>query len=131
MATLELAANRAAYASAYGATVPLFDTFPGTLDPSGGLLSLLSATQSSGASVITRVRYSGSAPWPAVAGLTGTSLQLIDPQQDNWRIGNWSMNQTNGSGPQPPQWQYVTLTGTALRPILLICMHNTPGDVLY
>jgi len=129
MATLELAANRAAYASAYGATVPLFDTFPGTLDPSGGLLSLLSATQSSGASVITRVRYSGSAPWPAVAGQTGTSLQLIDPQQDNWRIGNWSMNQTNGSGPQPPQWQYVTLTGTAPRPILLICMHNTPGDV--
>ena len=126
---LVLAANRAAYAAAYGATVPLFDTFPGTLDPNGGLLTLLSATQSSGASVITRVRYSGSAPWPAVAAQTGTSLQLIDPHQDNWRVGNWSMSQTNSSGPQPPQWQYVTLTGTAPRPILLICMHNTPGDV--
>ena len=39
------------------------------------------------------------------------------------------MNQTNSSGPQPPQWQYVTLTGTAPRPILLVSMHNTPGDV--
>ena len=126
---LVLAANRAACAAAYGATVPLFDTFPGTLDPNGGLLTLLSATQSSGATVITRVRYSGSAPWPAVAAQTGTSLQLIDPHQDDWRVGNWSMSQTNSSGPQPPQWQYVTLTGIAPRPILLICMHNTPGDV--
>jgi len=126
---LVLAANRAAYSGAYGATVPLFDTFPGTLDPNGGLLTLLSATNSSAASVITRVRYSSSAPWPVVAAQTGTSLQLIDPHQDNWRVGNWSMNQTNSSGPQPPQWQYVTLTGTAPRPILLVCMHNTPGDV--
>ena len=126
---LVLAANRAAYSAAYGSRVPLFDTFPGTLDPNGGLLTLLSATHSSGASVITRVRYSGSAPWPAVAAQTGTSLQLIDPHQDNWRVGNWSMSQTNSSGPQPPQWQYVTLTGTAPRPILLIGLHNTPGDV--
>ena len=65
-------------------------------------------------------------PWLPRAG---TSLQLIDPRQDNWRAGNWSMSQTNDSGPPPPQWQYVTLTGTAPRPILLICMHNSPGDV--
>jgi len=126
---LVLSANRAAYAAAYGATVPLFDTFPGTLDPNGGLLTLLSATESSGAPVITRVRYSGSAPWPAAAAQSGTSLQLVDPHQDNWRVGNWSMSQTNSSGPQSPQWQYVTLTGTAPRPILLVSMHNTPGDV--
>ena len=50
---LVLAANRGAYAAAYGATVPLFDTFPGALDPKGGLLTLLSATQSSGAPVIS------------------------------------------------------------------------------
>jgi hypothetical protein len=123
---LVLAGNRAAYSAAYGATVPLFDTFPGTLNPNGGLLTLLSAA---GASVITRVRYSSAAPWPATTAQTGTSLQLIDPHQDNWRVGNWSMSQTNGSGPQPPQWQYVTLTGTAPRPILLVSMHNTPGDV--
>ena len=126
---LVLASNRAAYAAAYGATVPLFDTFPGTLDPNGGLLTLLSAAHSSGAAVITRVRYSGSAPWPAAGAQTGTSLQLMDPRQDNWRVGNWSVSQTNSSGPPPPQWQYVTLTGTAPRPILLISMHNTPGDV--
>jgi hypothetical protein len=126
---LVLAANRAAYAAAYGATVPLSETFPGTLDPNGGLLTLLSASQSSNAQVITRVRYSGSAPWPAVAAQVGTSLQLIDAHQDNWRAGNWSVSQTNSSGPQPPQWQYVTCTGTAPRPILLVCMHNTPGDV--
>jgi len=126
---LLLAANRAAYAAAYGATVPLFDTFPGTLDPHGGLLTLLSSTNLAGGSVTTRIRYASSVPWPSVAGRTGTSLQLIDPRQDNWRAGNWSLSQTNASGPPPPQWQYVSLTGTAPRPILLICMHNSPGDV--
>ena len=91
-AFLVLAANRASYAAAYGAIVPLFDTFPGTLDPQGGLLTLLSSSNSSGASVVTRVRYSSSAPWPDAAGQTGASQQLIDPHQDNWRAGNWSLS---------------------------------------
>ncbi|MGO8929000.1 MAG: lamin tail domain-containing protein [Limisphaerales bacterium] len=128
-AYLVLAANRAAYAAAYGAAVPLFDSFPGTLDPNGSLLTLFSATTSSGGPVVSRVRYSTAAPWPVVAATTGVSQQLIDPHQDNWRAGNWSLTLTNSSGPPAPQWQYITLTGEATKPILLICMHNTPGDV--
>jgi hypothetical protein len=29
-------------------------------------------------------------PWPTNAGGAGTALQLTDPHQDNWRVGNWS-----------------------------------------
>jgi hypothetical protein len=119
-----LAANRAAYAAAYGATVPLFDTFPGTLDPNGGLLTLFSASQSSNAQVITRLRYSGSAPWPAAASGTGSSLQLLDPRQDNWRAGNWAVV----TGITNPQWTYVTATGTASSSMIYIYM-DSPGEV--
>jgi len=56
-------------------------------------------------------------------------LQLIDPTQDNWRVANWGISGTNTPGPPPPAWQYVTCTGTAPRPFLLICMHGTTGDV--
>jgi len=38
------------------------------------------------------VRYSSAAPWPAGANGTGSSLQLLDPQQDIWRAGNWAGN---------------------------------------
>ena len=29
---------------------------------------------------------------PPNANGTGASLQLIDPLQDNWRVGNWSIH---------------------------------------
>src|SRR5262249_48462349 len=76
---------------------------------------------------IARVRDAAAPPWPTNASGTGSSLQLIDPHQDNWRAGNWAVVSTNSSA--APAWQYVTLTGTAPRPILLICMHASPGDV--
>ena len=123
---LVLAANRAAYAAAYGATVPLFDTFSGTLDPQSGLLTLLSSTNLAGGSVITRIRYASSVPWPAAGGQTGTSLQLIDPHQDNWRVGNWAVMLTNA--PVTPQWTYVTATGTASSSTLYIYLQSA-GDV--
>ena len=94
-AFLVLSSNRAAYAAAYGATVPLFDTLPGTLDPHGGLLTLLYAPGSFGSSVISRVRYASSAPWPVVGAQSGISQQLVDPRQDNWRAGNWAMGPIN------------------------------------
>src|ERR1019366_5644554 len=28
-----------------------------------------------------------------------------------------------------PQWQYVTLTGSATQPTLLVCLHGSAGDV--
>jgi hypothetical protein len=85
---LVLAQNNAAFAGAYGATNPVFDLFTGTLQPP----QLLTLLQPGGASngTVTELFYDNALPWPTNANGTGASLQLIDPQQDNWRGGNWS-----------------------------------------
>jgi hypothetical protein len=90
---LVLAANAPAFAAAYGATNPVFDTFDATLSP-GQLLSLEQPNGSSNLAV-AQVQFDDVLPWPANANLPGVCLQLIDPQQDNWRVGNWSTGQTN------------------------------------
>jgi hypothetical protein len=90
---LVLAADAPAFAAAYGATNLVFDTFNATLSP-GQLLSLL---QPNGASnlVVAQVQFDSVLPWPTNANGGGVSLQLIDPRQDNWRVGNWATGQTN------------------------------------
>jgi hypothetical protein len=123
-----LAANRTAFAAAYGAAKPLFDVFPGALQNVDQTLTLFQpGTNAATGLVGAKVRFSSAAPWPA-AGTNGSSLQLIDPTQDNWRVGNWAAVLTNAPA-APPQWQYVTLTGTAPKSLLLIGMHGTAGDV--
>ena len=83
---LVLAANGTAFAAAYGATNPVFDVFSGTLPPAGELLTLATASNNT----VAQVEYASQPPWPTNANGTGSSLQLIDPHQDNWRVGNWS-----------------------------------------
>jgi hypothetical protein len=83
---LVLAANNAAFAGAYGATNPVFDIFGGTLSADGETLALNTASNVT----VTKVAYENQLPWPTNANGTGASLQLIDPHQDNWRVGNWS-----------------------------------------
>src|SRR5262249_21376079 len=85
---LVLAANRAAFAAAYGATVQVFDTFPGMLQTNGETLTLLQPGAITNLTV-AKVRYGISAPWATAAAGLGSSLQLVDPHQDNWRAGNW------------------------------------------
>ncbi len=88
---LVLAANRVAFAAAYGGTIPVFDTFAGTLQADGETLTLVQpATNTASDLVVAKVRYGSAAPWPAGANGIGSSLQLIDPLQDNWRVGNWA-----------------------------------------
>lgn len=88
---LVLAANRPDFAVAYGATNVVFDTFNGTLQPDGETLSLVQpGTNAASDMVVTKVRYQTTPPWPVGANGTGSSLQLVDPRQDNWRGGNWS-----------------------------------------
>ncbi|MFZ0828260.1 MAG: lamin tail domain-containing protein [Verrucomicrobiia bacterium] len=82
---LVLTANGAAFAGAYGATNPVFDTFSGTL-PANGTLALITASNVT----VAKVKYENQLPWPTNVNGTGASLQLIDPHQDNWRVGNWS-----------------------------------------
>ncbi len=120
---LVLAANRASFAAVYGATTtPVFDTFSGALSPSGQTLALIQSGVTN--TVITQVRYQNSLPWPTNANGTGSSLQLIDAQQDNWRVGNWNAL----SAASGPQWVYVTATGTASSSTLYIYLQSV-GDV--
>jgi len=88
---LVLAGNRGAFAAAYGARVSIFDTFSGALSSSGQTLTLVRpGMDASGDLVVSEVRYESAAPWPAGAAGLGSSLQLMDPLQDNWRVGNWT-----------------------------------------
>jgi len=117
---LVLAANGVAFAGAYGATNPVFDTFSGTV-PSNGILAL---NTSSGVTV-AEVKYENQLPWPTNANGAGASLQLVDPHQDNWRVGNWAVGNTSVM----PQWTYVTTTGTASAAAWFYIYLQSAGDV--
>src|SRR4029077_7853590 len=84
-AYLILAANRATFAAAYGATIPVFDTTDLAALTGGQTLALVQG----GTNVVAAVRYENAPPWPAEANGMGSSLQLVDARQDNWRAGNW------------------------------------------
>ncbi len=118
---LVLAASRSAYAAAYGATNAVFDYFGGALQTGGETLTLLiPGTNAATDQVVAKVRYDSMPPWPALANGAGSSLQLIDGRQDNWRVGNWAAVTTNAPGSSVPQWVRVTATGTASGSRLLI-----------
>jgi regulation of enolase protein 1 (concanavalin A-like superfamily) len=119
---LVLAANGAAFAGAYGATNPVFDIFGGTLSANGETLTLNTASNVA----VAEVEYENQLPWPTNANGAGASLQLIDPHQDNWRVGNWSAVLSNS--PAAPQWVYVTATGTASSSLFYIYLQSA-GDV--
>ena len=82
---LILAGNRATFAAAYGATIPVFDTVDMGALTEGQTLALVQ----DGTNVAAAVHYENGPPWPAGADGMGSSLQLVDPHQDNWRAGNW------------------------------------------
>jgi regulation of enolase protein 1 (concanavalin A-like superfamily) len=94
---LVLAANAPAYASAYGATNAPFDIFSGVLPPDGETMISLSKPQNGTNLPIAQIQYSDQLPWPSNVIGTGASLQLIDPRQDNWREGNWSVATSNAT----------------------------------
>jgi Lamin Tail Domain/CotH kinase protein/Carbohydrate binding domain/Immunoglobulin domain len=101
---LVLAKNRAAFASAYGTGVPVFDEYDGNLDDDGETLTLFQPGGQPGEEwIVDRVAYSAAPPWPSSAAEAGLSLQLIDPKQDNSRVSNWS----DGTG-----WRFFSVTET-------------------
>jgi len=122
-AYLVLAADRLTFAASYGATVPVFDTFDGSV-PVGPTLMLLTSTGGV-ESIVSQVRYERQAPWPIQPPGSGRSLQLIDPSQDTSRVANWSTVDDSGSATQ--RWQRVSLTGIATKSTLLIGL-VTAGD---
>ncbi|RLT17046.1 MAG: hypothetical protein DWI28_06780, partial [Planctomycetota bacterium] len=97
-AYLVLAKNRDVFASTYGTTLVVFDTFTGSLQNNGETLTLIKPGANPALDVvIDKVKYEGAAPWPSNANATGSSFQLIDPLQDNSRAGNWFCNYIPGS----------------------------------
>ncbi len=101
---LVLAKNRAAFATAYGTSVTPAGEFGGGLDDGGETLTLIKpgATEAQDL-IVDRVKYDDDPPWPAAADGMGPSLQLIDADEDNSRVSNWS----DGAG-----WRYASYLGT-------------------
>jgi hypothetical protein len=96
---LVLAKSRAAFRTAYGTNVYVFDEFSGNLQSNGETLSLLKPGAPLGTSIVVdRVRYEAASPWPAA--VAGTALQLRDPAQDNSRVANWAVGDMTVTPPQ-------------------------------
>jgi hypothetical protein len=114
---LVLAGNQAAYAAAYDVTNTVFDTYSGTLQP-GQLLTLLQPSGSSN-TVVAEVQFDSVSPWPTNADGTGSSLQLIDPRQDNWRVGNWAVSTVPGQTFSPDATNTTAASLTPFQPLWL------------
>jgi hypothetical protein len=120
--------NPFAFAATYGSSIPIAGVFGGQLDNGGETLRLIKPGAIPAQDVlIDEVTYDDDAPWPTAADGFGPSLQLIDPNQDNNRVANWAASTTNNP-PGGPQWQYVTVTGTATSSRLYVYL-NSGGDV--
>ncbi len=104
-----LAKDRVAFSAAYGMAAPVFDTYGGNLSAEGETLSLIKPAALTGTAdlIVDRVRYETNAPWAATAA--GSALQLRDPMQDNSRVANWAVSQTNAEA--RAQWVRVSATG--------------------
>jgi hypothetical protein len=90
------------------------------LQNSGETLTLLRPGSQAGEEIVVdKVKYEGRDPWPAAARGGGSSLQLIDPGQDNARVSNWS----DGTG-----WRFYSFTGVLGGTRLLLYL-DTAGDV--
>jgi hypothetical protein len=88
--------DRAAFANAYGQTIPVYDTFAGSLDNGGEPLALVKPGATPAEDLlISDLRFDNRLPWPTNADGLGPSLQLIDPAQDEYRVGNWASTTTN------------------------------------
>jgi hypothetical protein len=100
---LVITKNRAAFGTAYGWGIPVLCEFDGQLDDGGETLSLIKPGATAAQDVIVDVvTYDDDPPWPGAPDGQGASLQVIDVNQDNNRVSNWS----EGFG-----WRFATFTG--------------------
>jgi hypothetical protein len=99
----------------YGGSIPVFDEFAGNFQNGGETISLLDTN----GTIIDRVRYEPSLPWPTTANGTGSAYQLIDARQENARAGNWFSSYVPavfaGEVSTPAitndGWRFVSVTG--------------------
>lgn len=96
---LVVAADRDAFAEAYGIEPLVAGVFPGRLSNTGETLALRRPVSASGdEAVVDQVTYDSRPPWPTAADGTGASLQLRDPSQDPRHPGNWWAAESLPSG---------------------------------
>jgi hypothetical protein len=128
-AYLLLVKDREAFDSVYGGTVRVFDQYRGNLRKGGELVGLAVSGPIGTERLLAPLAYEPSLPWPTNAFGTGSSLQLIDARQDNWRVGNWAAVATNPAGTMTPKWVYVTVTGSASATPRLYIYLGAAGDI--
>jgi hypothetical protein len=123
---LVICRDRAAFGNGYGWGIPALDGYDGQLDDGGETITLIrpGATPAEDV-VVNRVTYDDDPPWLASADGLGASLQVIDPNQDNNRVSNWS----DGSG-----WRFFSFTrGVGSSQLTNLAfffqLPNLPGDV--
>jgi hypothetical protein len=101
---LVLAKDLGALSRTYGGSVPVAGVFDGNLDLDGETLTLLKpGTNSQDFIEVDKVRYEAVPPWIMSANGNGSSLMLVDSEEDNSRASNWS----DGLG-----WRYFRTTST-------------------
>ncbi len=125
-ALLAICKDRAAFGNAYGWGIPALEGFDGRLDNGGETLTLIKPGASPAQDIVVdRLTYDDDPPWVSAADGLGSSLQLIDADQDNNRVSNWS----DGSG-----WKFFSFT----RPVgssqltnlaFFFQLPTLPGDV--
>ena len=116
-----IAKDQFAFGAKFGFRNAVLGEFQGTLSPSGETLSLvIPALGSEPARVVDRMRYEANAPWPLTPALSGVSLELIDANQDNARVSNWT---DDGSG-----WHFFSATGKAGSSNLFLFITAQGGD---
>lgn len=120
-----LVADRGVYLAAYGGDGgEIAGEFEGRLRPEGETLRLIFAEPQTGReTVVDEVTFGATTPWPALANGGGSSLQLIDPDQDNDRVGNWT---AVGAEELPQGWTLASATGTASGSNLLLYLSSNP-----
>ena len=118
----------AAFAAAYGTNVVPVGEFAGQLQPDGEILTLLKLGATPDLDVtIDQVRYSTSPPWPNGMVGTGSALQLMDPAQDNSRVGNWYS--AYRAGYTNYDWTFLVLTGKVTTIPRLLLYLTDPGEI--
>ncbi|MGC8829041.1 MAG: lamin tail domain-containing protein [Verrucomicrobiia bacterium] len=87
---LVIVENINVFKSNYGDSLPVIGQYSGNLNNIGEKLSLVITDKNTGKEmVLDEVRYEANSPFPIQANGLGSSLQLINPYEDNSRIANW------------------------------------------
>ena len=104
-----IAENRTAYQHTHGNVELAIGDYDGNLDNGGETLSLQMPVGSNDWITIDTVTYDDDIPWPSAADGLGHSLELLDINADNNRVGNWGPKDIVGTN----AWKYNVITATA------------------